>query len=85
MAAVAPSSRSSGQRARRRLTEWGKARLRDWERWLRSKPWWVSGLVALGTAAIVAGVFWAYLAWAGSPAWLPDRFEELLDLLPGVA
>ena len=68
-----------------RLLYWGKARLRDWERWLRSKPWWVSGLVALGTAAIVAGVFWAYLAWAGSPAWLPDRFEELLDLLPGVA
>lgn len=68
-----------------RLLYWGKDRLRDWERWLRSKPWWVSVLVALGTAAIVACVFWAYFAWAGSPNWLPDRVEELLDLLPGVA
>ena len=39
-----------------RLLYWGKDRLRDWERWLRSKPWWVSALVALGTAAIVACV-----------------------------
>jgi hypothetical protein len=45
----------------------------------------MSALIALGTAVIVAGVFWANLEWAGSPAWLPDRFEELLDLLPGVA
>jgi hypothetical protein len=49
------------------------------------EPLWVSALVALGTAAIVAGVFWGYLEWAGSPAWLLDRFQELLDLLPGVA
>ena len=68
-----------------RLLYWGKDRLRDWERWLRSKPWWVSALVALGTAAIVACVFWAYFAWAGSPSWLPDMMEELLDRLPGVA
>ena len=68
-----------------RLLYWGKARLRDWERWLRSKPWWVSALVALATAAIVACVFWAYFAWAGSPGWLPDVVEELLDRLPGVA
>jgi uncharacterized protein (TIGR02611 family) len=67
-----------------RLLYWGKARLRDWERWLRSKPWWVSALVALGTAAIVAGVFWAYFAWAGSPSWLPDLVEQWLDRLPGV-
>jgi uncharacterized protein (TIGR02611 family) len=67
-----------------RLLYWGKARLRAWERWLRSEPWWVSALVALGTAAIVAGVFWVYFVWAGSPSWLPDLVEQWLDRLPGV-
>jgi uncharacterized protein (TIGR02611 family) len=67
-----------------RLLYWGKDRLRDWQRWLQSKPWWVSALVALGTAAIVGCVFWAYFAWAGSPNWLPDVVEGWLDRLPGV-
>lgn len=68
-----------------RLLYWGKARLHAWERWLRSSPWWVSALVAVGTAAVVAGVFWGYFAWAGSPGWLPDQIEEWLDRVPGVA
>jgi uncharacterized protein (TIGR02611 family) len=67
-----------------RLLYWGKDRLRDWQQWLQSKPWWVSALVALGTGAIVAGVFWAYFAWTGSPSWLPDVVEGWLDRLPGV-
>jgi uncharacterized protein (TIGR02611 family) len=67
-----------------RLLEWGRDRLRAWNRWLRSKPWWVSGLVALGTAAVVASVLWAYVAWQGLPAWLPDRIETVIDGLPGV-
>jgi len=67
-----------------RLLYWGKDRLRDWQHWLQSKPWWVSALVALGTAAIVACVFWAYFAWVGSPSWLPDVVEGWLDRLPGV-
>lgn len=67
-----------------RLLYWGKDRLRDWQHWLQSKPWWVSALVALGTAAIVACVFWAYFAWVGPPSWLPDVVEGWLDRLPGV-
>jgi uncharacterized protein (TIGR02611 family) len=67
-----------------RLLYWGKDRLREWQQWLHSKPWWVSALVALGTAAIVGCVFWAYFAWAGSPSWLPDVVEGWLDRLPGV-
>ena len=67
-----------------RLLYWGKDRLRDWQHWLQSKPWWVSALVALGTAAIVACVFWAYFAWVGSPSWRPDVVEGWLDRLPGV-
>jgi uncharacterized protein (TIGR02611 family) len=67
-----------------RLLYWGKDRLRDWQHWLQSKPWWVSALVALGTAAIVGCVFWAYFAWVGPPSWLPDVVEGWLDRLPGV-
>lgn len=67
-----------------RLLYWGKDRLREWQHWLQSKPWWVSALVALGTAAIVACVFWAYFAWVGPPSWLPDVVEGWLDRLPGV-
>jgi uncharacterized protein (TIGR02611 family) len=67
-----------------RLLYWGKDRLRDWQHWLQSKRWWVSALVALGTAAIVGCVFWGYFAWAGSPSWLPDVVEGWLDRLPGV-
>ena len=67
-----------------RLLGWGRARLQAWNVWLRSKPWWVGGLVGLATAATVAGVSWAYLAWRGAPRWLPDRVEAWLQMLPGV-
>lgn len=68
-----------------RLLDWGRARLQEWNDWLSARPWWVAGLVGLGTAAVVAGVMWGLLAWTGSPGWLPDRVEALLDGLPGVA
>ncbi len=68
-----------------RLLHWGKARLRDWNTWLRSKPWWVTGFVGLATAGLVAAVFWAYFAWQGAPAWLPDQAEQWLATLPVVS
>lgn len=67
-----------------RLLRWGRGRLHVWNTWLRSRPWWVSGLVGLGTAAVVAGVSWVYLAWRGAPTWFPDRVEAWLQVLPGV-
>lgn len=67
-----------------RLLRWGRARLEAWNRWLRSQPWWVGGLVGLGTATAVGLVFWGFLAWQGAPGWLPDRVEAWLEVLPGV-
>jgi len=67
-----------------RLLRWGREQLQSWNDWLRSRPWWVGGLVGLGTAAVVACVSWGYLAWRGAPAWFPDRVESWLQVLPGV-
>lgn len=67
-----------------RLLRWGRDRLQGWNTWLRGKPWWVSALVALGTAVVVAGVLWGFFAWQGAPRWLPDTVESWLQLLPGV-
>ena len=67
-----------------RLLRWGRAQLQSWNDWLRSRPWWVGGLVGLGTAAFVACVSWGYLSWRGAPTWLPDRVESWLQVLPGV-
>jgi len=67
-----------------RLLRRGRERLREWNTWLRGKPWWVSALVWLGTAAVVSWVFWGYLAWQGSPGWLPDTVDSWLQVLPGV-
>ncbi len=67
-----------------RLLRWGRERLQDWNTWLRDQPRWVGGLVGLGTAALVGGVFWAYVAWRGAPGWLPDLVESWLQVLPGV-
>lgn len=67
------------------LLGWCKARLRDWNTWLQSQPWWVTALVAIATAALVAGVLWAYLAWQGAPGWLPDQAVTWLQTLPGIS
>jgi uncharacterized protein (TIGR02611 family) len=67
-----------------RLLVWSRDRLQAWNSWLWSKPRWVSGLVGVATVACAAGVIWGYLAWQGSPGWLPDRLETLLDRVPGV-
>ncbi len=67
-----------------RLLRWGRARLEEWNRWLWGQPWWVTGLVGLGTASVVAVVFWGFFAWQGTPGWLPDQVESWLQVLPGV-
>ena len=56
----------------------------EWNTWLRTQPWWVTGLVGLGTATVVAIVFWGFFVWQGAPGWLPDHVEAWLQVLPGV-
>jgi uncharacterized protein (TIGR02611 family) len=67
-----------------RLLRWGRVRLEAWNHWLHARPWWVGGLVGLGTATVIGLVLWGFLAWSGTPRWLPDRLEAWLEVLPGV-
>lgn len=61
-----------------RVLDFVKAKVRAWERWVRSEPWWVQGFFALLTAAFVTGVVWVTLRISGVPTWLPDAVEQLV-------
>jgi uncharacterized protein (TIGR02611 family) len=67
-----------------RLLDWAKARLSDWSDWLRPKPLWVKGLVALVTAALVAAFFYALFLISGVPGFMPDFAEDWIKDLPGL-
>ncbi len=67
-----------------RLLGWGRARLHEWNAWMMRQHLWVKALVAVATLALILAVFWGYVAWQGSPQWLPDQIESVLELLPGV-
>ena len=67
-----------------RLLDWAKARLKDWSDWLKPKPLWVKGLVALGTAILVAAFFYALFLVSGVPGLVPDLAEDWINGLPGM-
>ena len=67
-----------------RVLDWGRARLDDWNAWLRPKPWWVKGLVGLATAVLVALVFYGLFLLSGVPTFFPDVVEDWLTGLPGL-
>jgi len=68
-----------------RLLRLARATLTTWNERLRPQPWWVKGLVLLVTVAAVAVVFWLLFLISGVPAFLPDRVEEWLTNVPGLA
>lgn len=49
-----------------------RARLREWDGWVRSQHRIVQGLLALLTGAFVLAVVWVTLYISGVPGWLPD-------------
>ena len=67
-----------------RLLEFVKDRVRAWEQWVRGQPWWVKGLVGLGTAVLVAVFFSLLFLVSGVPGFLPDRAESWLATVPGL-
>lgn len=67
-----------------RLLDFAREKVRLWNEWVMAQPWWVKGLVVLGTALLVALVFWGLFALAGVPTWFPDIVEEKLRGLPGL-
>jgi uncharacterized protein (TIGR02611 family) len=67
-----------------RLLDFAKQHVSRWNDWVMAQAMWVRGLVALGTVALVWLVLWAYLAWRGIPAFLPQWVEDLLSGVPGL-
>ena len=67
-----------------RLLRWARGRLSRWNEWVQARTWWVKTGLGVGTAALVAAVFWGYLASQGVPGFLPDTVTSWLEGLPGV-
>ncbi|GAA4405598.1 TIGR02611 family protein [Fodinibacter luteus] len=67
-----------------RLLDFVKARLRAWEQWLKPQPWWVKGLVALGTALVVATALWFVMRFSGVPGFVPDAITTWLEANAGL-
>jgi len=67
-----------------RLLRWGKGVLAQWTHWMVRQPWWLKGLVTLGTAALVLAIFWALFAVTGVWGFLPDGIENWLRRIPGL-
>ncbi|NHN56946.1 TIGR02611 family protein [Calidifontibacter sp. DB0510] len=67
-----------------RLLRWGRGKLHAWNMWLKRQPWWVTGLVGLGTFALVLGIFWVMLSLTGVPGFAPEPVAGWLDAVPGI-
>ena len=67
-----------------RLLELARSTLHVWVIWLRPQPWWVKGLVLVGTMVAVSVVFWLLFLVSVVPGFLPDSIENWLKTLPGL-
>lgn len=67
-----------------RLLQFARKHVRRWTRWVGRQPWWVKGLVGLGTLAVVLAAFYLLFWISGVPTWLPDGIERFLTSLPGL-
>ena len=67
-----------------RLLDFARRHVKRWTTWVGDQALWVRGLLALGTFALVLGIFWAYFSLAGVPGWIPDVGRDLLLQVPGL-
>lgn len=67
-----------------RLLNYARRKVDAWNDWLRPKPLWVKGFVALLTCAFVLGVLWCTFKFGGIPSLLPDPVENFLQQMPGL-
>jgi len=68
----------------KRLKAFGERQVHRWAQWIAARSLAVRGALGVGTAAVVAGVAWGYLAWQGLPAWTPEVVTAQLRWIPGV-
>lgn len=69
----------------KRLLDYAKQRLRQWDTWVRSQPLVVQLLIGAATAAFVLAVVWGTLRVSGIPGWAPDVVRDLLQRYAGLA
>jgi uncharacterized protein (TIGR02611 family) len=67
-----------------RLLRLATATLKAWAEWLKPQPWWMKGLVLLGTLIALAAVFWLLFKISGVPGLFPDGIENWITGLPGL-
>lgn len=61
------------------LLDFVKARVRQWEQWVRVQPTWVQALVGLATFVLVVAVAWTVLKVTGLPSFLPTGLTSWLQ------
>jgi uncharacterized protein (TIGR02611 family) len=67
-----------------RVLDYARHQVGRWNTWILAQPLWMRGIVALGTLLLVWAIFWAWFAFVGVPAWLPDWSQGLLRQVPGI-
>ncbi|WP_432524244.1 TIGR02611 family protein [Kineococcus sp. SYSU DK006] len=68
----------------RRLNAFARRHVHRWGQWLAARSLAVRGALAGGTALVVTGAVWGYLAWQGVPAWTPEVVTAQLTRVPGL-
>lgn len=68
-----------------RVRDFARHHVRRWTSWAQAQSLLVRAALGVATAALVAAVFWAYLALAGVPQWLPGAVQDtLVTTVPGL-
>ncbi|MEZ0165215.1 TIGR02611 family protein [Kineococcus sp. LSe6-4] len=78
--AVLGSEFSSAQRVK----HFGERQLHRWARWVAARSLPTRAALAGGTALVVTGSVWGWLAWQGLPAWTPEVVTAQLQWVPGL-
>lgn len=67
-----------------RLLNFAREKVEAWNDWMRPKPLWFKGSVALLTFAFVCFVVWLTLKLGGIPGFLPGSAKDFLQQMPGL-
>ena len=68
----------------RRAHLFARRHVHGWTAWVAARSWPTRLLLGAGTACVVGGLAWAWLAWQGAPGWVPFFVATELRRLPGV-
>lgn len=67
-----------------RLRSFAIKKVKAWNEWQKTQPWWVRGLLALALFLLIVAVFYLLFLVSGVPTYLPDTVEDGLHEVPGL-